>query len=78
MADPKIAQKRPCVLEVEAGTYWWCACGLSQKQPYCDGSHKGTEFRPLKVQIPENKKIYWCCCKHTGNKPFCDGTHKTL
>lgn len=78
MAKPKIAQKSPYVLEVEPMKYAWCACGRSQNQPYCDGSHKGTGITPIVVEIQEKKKVAWCGCKQSSNKPFCDGTHKTL
>ncbi len=79
MADkPVIAERTPVVMEVEPGTYYWCRCGRSKNQPYCDGSHKETEFTPVKVEITEKKKVAWCRCKHTNNQPFCDGTHKTL
>ena len=75
---PHVAQETPYVLEVEAGTYWWCACGKSDNQPYCDGSHKGTSFVPVKVEIATGRKVAFCGCKHTGNKPMCDGSHKQL
>jgi CDGSH-type Zn-finger protein len=78
MSDPKIAQKSPYVLDAEPKKYAWCACGLSDNQPYCDGSHKVTDIKPMIVEIDENKKVAWCGCKHSGNKPFCDGTHKNL
>ncbi len=78
MKLPKIAQKAPYVLDMEAGTYAWCACGLSNKQPYCDGSHAGTEFKPIIEKITEPKKVAWCGCKHSGKKPFCDGSHHKL
>jgi len=78
MTDPKIPQKSPYVMEVEARKYAWCACGLSKKQPYCDGSHKGGEFSPVIVEIKEARKVAWCGCKFSHNKPFCDGTHKNL
>lgn len=78
MTEPNIAQKSPIVQEVEPGTYWWCACGSSKTQPFCDGSHAGTEFRPHKVEITDKRKVAWCACKHSGNKPFCDGTHARL
>ncbi|NIR49340.1 CDGSH iron-sulfur domain-containing protein [candidate division KSB1 bacterium] len=78
MADPKIAQKGPFVQEVEPKKYVWCACGRSQNQPYCDGTHKGTGLSPIIVEIEEKKKVAWCGCKHSGNKPFCDGTHSSL
>lgn len=76
--EPVIAQKEPYALELEAGEYWWCACGRSQKQPFCDGSHKGTSFTPQKFTLEEKTKVWLCGCKHTGTPPYCDGTHKTL
>lgn len=78
MPDPAIAQRGPFVLKVRAGSYWWCACGQSKTQPFCDGSHKGTAFSPRKVDFTEEKVIAWCGCKHSKNAPFCDGTHGTL
>ena len=76
MEKPTIAQKSPIVVQVEPGTYAWCSCGLSTKQPYCDGSHKPTAFKPEKVEVA--KTVAWCGCKHTGKAPFCDGAHKSL
>jgi len=76
--EPEVAQKAPYVVEVEPGTYWWCACGKSAKQPFCDGTHKGSGFTPVKTEITEAKKVYFCGCKHTANAPFCDGKHKSL
>lgn len=78
MEKPVVAQKMPFVIDVEPGTYAWCACGLSKKQPYCDGSHKGTGFAPVIESVTETKKIAWCGCKHSANKPFCDGAHRNL
>lgn len=78
MDKPKIAQNAPYILEVEPGKYAWCACGQSNNQPYCDGSHKGTNFTPLLEDVTETKKVAWCGCKHTAGAPFCDGTHKNL
>jgi CDGSH-type Zn-finger protein len=75
---PVIAQKFPAVQKAEKGTYYWCACGKSKAQPFCDGSHKGSEFTPLKVEISEAKTVAWCQCKHTKNPPFCDGSHKQV
>lgn len=78
MAEPNIPQKAPYILEVEPGNYWWCSCGKSSKQPFCDGSHKGSDFRPIKVEISESKKVAFCGCKYSNNKPFCDGSHRNL
>ena len=79
MSEPTIAQKAPDPVQVEAGkTYWWCACGLSKKQPFCDGSHKTTPFTPMAYKADASKTVYFCGCKHSGTKPLCDGTHKSL
>ncbi len=78
MPEPKIAERFPFVQRVEPGTYWWCACGGSKKQPFCDGSHKGTGFAPVKTEITEGKRVAWCGCKHTHSPPFCDGTHAKI
>ena len=79
MSEPIIAQKSPIAVEVEAGkTYYWCTCGKSDKQPFCNGAHKGGEFAPLAYTAPESKTAYLCACKHTANAPFCDGAHKAL
>ena len=78
MAEPTCAQKSPYGVELAAGDYSWCACGLSKKQPFCDGSHKTTEFKPLKFTITQAEKKWLCGCKQSKNPPFCDGTHKAL
>src|SRR5437763_16067453 len=65
MDHPNIAQEAPFVKKMEPGTYWWCACGLSKTQPFCDGSHKGTPFAPVKTEIKEAKTVAWCGCKHS-------------
>jgi CDGSH-type Zn-finger protein len=76
---PHIAQKAPYAIELEAGkAYFWCACGQSKNQPFCDGSHKGTSFTPMKFESDESKTAYLCGCKQTKNAPFCDGSHKAL
>jgi CDGSH-type Zn-finger protein len=78
MEKPVIAQKKPYVIEEEPGTKFWCACGRSKNQPYCDGSHKGTGISPVKVEITEKKKVFWCGCKHSKKGAFCDGSHRDL
>ena len=76
---PNIVQKSPFKVEVEAGkTYWWCACGRSAKQPFCDGSHKGSGFSPVEYTAEAAKALAFCGCKHSQTKPLCDGTHRTL
>lgn len=78
MPTPEIFQKSPIRMELEPGTYYWCACGKSQNQPFCDGSHKGSEFTPQKFEITEAKMYSLCACKHSQLGWKCDGTHKTL
>ena len=79
MTEPTIAQKSPYVTNVEAGkTYYWCACGKSAQQPFCDGSHKGSGFTPKPFTAEKDGPAYLCGCKHSKNAPFCDGSHRAL
>ena len=78
MNKPICPQKNPYVLTVENKKYAWCACGKSEKQPFCDGSHKGTDFSLIIVDNIKEGNIAWCGCKSTGNSPYCDGTHSKL
>lgn len=80
MPEPNVAHKFPAEVKLEAGkNYAWCACGYSQKQPFCDGSHKAhPPFVPLGFKATETKTVFLCQCKHSNNKPYCDNTHKTL
>lgn len=77
--EPHIAQKSPYAVEVEAGkSYWWCACGKSAGQPFCDGSHKGSSFSPVEYTAEKSGTVYFCGCKHNAHEPLCDGTHSKL
>jgi CDGSH iron-sulfur domain-containing protein 3 len=78
MAQPIRASDTPFAVAVEAGKdYWWCACGSSKNQPFCDGTHKQrAEFTPIKYSATQDATVYFCGCKSSGNKPLCDGTHK--
>jgi CDGSH-type Zn-finger protein len=77
MELPKVAQKSPIAVAVEAGkTYRWCACGLSATQPFCDASHKGTGYAPVLWTAAETGVKHFCACKRTGTRPLCDGSHK--
>lgn len=79
MDKPVCAQKAPFIVEVEAGkTYYYCACGKSATQPFCDGSHKGSSFTPVKWTSEKTGKAYFCGCRASHNPPMCDGTHKDL
>jgi CDGSH-type Zn-finger protein len=76
---PKVFKKGSMRFDVEKGkTYHWCACGLSANQPFCDGSHKGTEFSPMQYTASDDKTVGFCGCKYSKNKPLCDGSHKLL
>lgn len=77
-AFPRVVAKAPMVMDLEPGTYWWCACGLSATQPFCDGSHKACDLRPVKMEIAETARKALCQCKHTKTAPFCDGSHGQL
>ncbi len=78
MEDPVIAQKGPYELELEPGNYWFCTCGRSKSQPFCDGSHEGTGFEPKEFTIDKKQTVYLCGCKWSADMPFCDGAHDNL
>ena len=78
MEKPVIFDKKPVMMSLEPGNYYWCACGRSSNQPFCDGSHKGSGIVPVPFKIEEKRDVWLCLCKQSANKPFCDGTHKSL
>lgn len=78
MSQPVIAHRKSVRLTLAPGVYWWCSCGRSATQPFCDGSHKGTDFLPLKFEIEQEREVFLCQCKHTKTPPHCDGSHKVL
>ena len=76
MSEPVRVANSPFPVEVESGkSYFWCSCGQSKRQPFCDGSHKGSDFAPVKYDASESKKVYFCGCKQTKASPVCDGSH---
>lgn len=76
MNEPVMAQRSPYFVDVVAGeSYWWCACGKSKSQPFCDGSHKGTAFTPVEYKAEKDGRVAFCGCKRSAEKPLCDGTH---
>lgn len=79
MSKPTMADKKPIGVELKKGDeYYWCACGRSKNQPFCDGSHRGTDFTPIPFKAGETGEAWLCMCKHTNNPPYCDGTHAKL
>lgn len=79
MNKPTIAQRSPIAVNVEAGkTYYWCSCGESKGQPFCDGAHKGTGFHPTPYKAEKDGPVYFCACKHSSNGTLCDGSHSKL
>jgi CDGSH iron-sulfur domain-containing protein 3 len=79
MSEPVIAQKEPYGVDVEKDhEYWWCSCGKSASQPFCDGSHKGTGLAPIQYTAKRDQTAWFCGCKKAATAPLCDGTHSNL
>jgi CDGSH-type Zn-finger protein len=79
MAEPTVGGTAPIAIDVQAGrSYFWCSCGKSKRQPFCDGAHKGSEFAPVEYKATESTKVWFCACKRSGKGVLCDGSHKAL
>lgn len=79
MTEAMIAAKAPVAVDVEAGrTYWWCACGRSASQPFCDGSHEGTGITPVRYDATASGRTWFCACKRSARAPLCDGSHRRV
>jgi CDGSH-type Zn-finger protein len=79
MDKPVVAQKSPIPADIKKGeTYYWCSCGKSSNQPFCNGAHQDTSFEPLAFTAEKDEEVYLCACKHTKNAPYCDGSHENL
>lgn len=78
MTDPVVYSLTPAEMELEPGEYWWCSCGRSMNQPFCDGSHDGTGLEPVAFTLKEKTTVWLCNCKQSKDKPYCDGTHNEI
>ncbi len=73
-----MSDQHPITLDLEPGTYYWCSCGKTKNQPFCDGSHEGTTFLPIEFKIAEKKAVTLCNCQRTSDGPYCDGSHENI
>ena len=78
MTSPRVAAKQPVQINLEKCEHYWCACGHSKSQPFCDGSHEGTDFTPYSYTAEKDRTLYFCGCKQTKGVPLCDGSHNAL
>ncbi|AHF07245.1 CDGSH iron-sulfur domain-containing protein [Desulfitobacterium metallireducens] len=79
MDEPVVAGKSPIPVELKKGeTYYYCTCGKSDNQPFCNGAHQDTSFTPMAFTAEKDETAYLCACKHTKNPPYCDGSHQNL
>ena len=78
MDKPIVAKRGSIVTKLKPGTYWWCSCGRSKDQPFCDGSHKGTTLTPVKIKVETKESLALCGCKYSRKGHICDGYHKKL
>jgi len=78
MEEPFVYQKKSLTVRLDPGVYFYCRCGKTENQPFCDGHHKGTSFEPKKFTITEPASVSICLCRHTENSPFCDGSHRRI
>ncbi|WP_210396520.1 CDGSH iron-sulfur domain-containing protein [Motiliproteus sediminis] len=78
MSDVKVAGRRPAAVTLDVGEYYYCACGRSAQQPFCDGSHKGTGLGPQRFDVEQREQLLLCTCKQTADPPYCDGSHRDL
>jgi len=78
MSKGVCTQKSPYAVELQPGDHYYCTCGKSTNQPFCNGAHKGSEFVPTKVTVTATETKYLCGCRNSKNGPFCDGSHQSL
>ena len=73
-----MSEDHPIILDLEPGTYYWCSCGKTKNQPFCDGSHEGTSYLPMEFTIAKKEQVALCNCQRTQDAPYCDGSHENI